>query len=401
MAGALPRRAGKRACPALRPEGRRPALAQLGRDRPGTRRVARPRRWRGSGSAVGPELAGRAGPAQGLDPGPLRARRPPPGAAELGGCPPRGGDLRGRRQLGAAARRLRPRAGHGPVRPSGAGPHPRGRRPGRAAAPEPGARCPTSPRREPGEARSSAISRSPTWPPPRGSYGTLVQRPRLHRAAVGRGRRVCGPAESTWPADAWRSSRPPPRSAARSSSAPRRPTSAARCPSRGSSPSRSPPLVAGKASRRSRLHLSGRACPAQHQLPPPGLRPGRRQAGLPGLTPHELRHTAASLAVAAGANIKAVQQMLGHASAAMTLDVYAGLFADDLDAVAERLDQAVMRRGPAANADYLRTDGPETPARPLSRDRERGRDLRLMREPPIGVEPMTYALRVRRSSRLS
>ena len=52
--------------------------------------------------------------------------------------------------------------------------------------------------------------------------------------------------------------------------------------------------------------------------------PAARRAGVPGLTPHELRHTAASLAVAAGANIKAVQQMLGHASAAMTLDVYAG-----------------------------------------------------------------------------
>ena len=31
--------------------------------------------------------------------------------------------------------------------------------------------------------------------------------------------------------------------------------------------------------------------------------------------------------------------MLGHASAAMTLDVYSGLFDDDLDGVAERLDQ--------------------------------------------------------------
>jgi integrase len=30
--------------------------------------------------------------------------------------------------------------------------------------------------------------------------------------------------------------------------------------------------------------------------------------------------------------------MLGHASASMTLDVYAGLFADDLDDVAARLD---------------------------------------------------------------
>lgn len=61
-------------------------------------------------------------------------------------------------------------------------------------------------------------------------------------------------------------------------------------------------------------------------------------AGLKGLTPHELRHTAASLAVASGANVKAVQRMLGHASAAMTLDVYSGLFDDDLDAVAERMD---------------------------------------------------------------
>jgi hypothetical protein len=39
-----------------------------------------------------------------------------------------------------------------------------------------------------------------------------------------------------------------------------------------------------------------------------------------------------------GANVKAVQRMLGHASAAMTLDVNAGLFGDDLDAVAEALD---------------------------------------------------------------
>jgi hypothetical protein len=38
--------------------------------------------------------------------------------------------------------------------------------------------------------------------------------------------------------------------------------------------------------------------------------------------------------------VKAVQRMLGHASAAMTLDVCADLFDDDLDAVATALDQA-------------------------------------------------------------
>ncbi|MBI5160744.1 MAG: site-specific integrase [Micrococcales bacterium] len=58
----------------------------------------------------------------------------------------------------------------------------------------------------------------------------------------------------------------------------------------------------------------------------------------PDITPHDLRHTAASLAVSAGANVKAVQRMLGHASAAMTLDVYADLFDDDLDSVATALD---------------------------------------------------------------
>jgi integrase len=62
------------------------------------------------------------------------------------------------------------------------------------------------------------------------------------------------------------------------------------------------------------------------------------QAGAAGLTPHELRHTAASLAVSAGANVKAAQRIPGHASAALTLDRYADLFDDDLDAVAERLD---------------------------------------------------------------
>ena len=61
------------------------------------------------------------------------------------------------------------------------------------------------------------------------------------------------------------------------------------------------------------------------------------------MTPHDLRHTAASLAVSAGANVKAVQRMLGHASAAMTLDLYAELFDDDLEAVATALDAARAR----------------------------------------------------------
>lgn len=45
--------------------------------------------------------------------------------------------------------------------------------------------------------------------------------------------------------------------------------------------------------------------------------------------------------MSAGANVKAVQRMLGQSSAAMTLDVYADLFDDDLEAVAIALDHAV------------------------------------------------------------
>lgn len=63
-----------------------------------------------------------------------------------------------------------------------------------------------------------------------------------------------------------------------------------------------------------------------------------KTAGLPEeFQVKELRHTAASLAVSSGANVKAVQRMLGHASAALSLDIYADLFTDDLDAVADRM----------------------------------------------------------------
>ncbi|MGB3476412.1 MAG: tyrosine-type recombinase/integrase [Mycobacterium sp.] len=61
-------------------------------------------------------------------------------------------------------------------------------------------------------------------------------------------------------------------------------------------------------------------------------------AMFPRVTPHDLRHTAASLAVSAGANVKAVQKMLGHKSAMMTLDTYADLFDKDAEAVADAHD---------------------------------------------------------------
>lgn len=58
------------------------------------------------------------------------------------------------------------------------------------------------------------------------------------------------------------------------------------------------------------------------------------------LTLHDLRHTAASLAVAGGASVKAVQRLLGHESAVLTLNTYAGLFDTDLDALGDALSGA-------------------------------------------------------------
>ena len=63
----------------------------------------------------------------------------------------------------------------------------------------------------------------------------------------------------------------------------------------------------------------------------------------PTVSVHDLRHTAASLAISAGTNPKAVQKMMGHASAAMTLDTYADLFPDDLERVATALDEAARQ----------------------------------------------------------
>lgn len=66
-----------------------------------------------------------------------------------------------------------------------------------------------------------------------------------------------------------------------------------------------------------------------------------RDSGVPTLTCHDLRHTAASIAISSGANVKAVQRMLGHKNAAMTLDTYADLFDTDLDDVATSISNRI------------------------------------------------------------
>ena len=71
--------------------------------------------------------------------------------------------------------------------------------------------------------------------------------------------------------------------------------------------------------------------------------PATKAAGLGHLRPHDLRHTAVALWIAAGAHPKEVAVRAGHTSVSFTLDRYGHLFPgseevlnDSLDALAQR-----------------------------------------------------------------
>jgi integrase len=86
--------------------------------------------------------------------------------------------------------------------------------------------------------------------------------------------------------------------------------------------------------------------------------PALRAAGLDeNLRIHDLRATAASLMVSSGASIKAIQRALGHASAKVTLDTYAGLFTDDLEALAERMHERLVLVASEETASETETTG--------------------------------------------
>ena len=71
-----------------------------------------------------------------------------------------------------------------------------------------------------------------------------------------------------------------------------------------------------------------------------------KRAGAQAITPHDLRHTCASLAISAGVNVLALQRMLGYKSAKVTLDTYSDLFDTDPDAVAVALDKVRAAANP-------------------------------------------------------
>lgn len=63
------------------------------------------------------------------------------------------------------------------------------------------------------------------------------------------------------------------------------------------------------------------------------------RAGLPPLRPHDLRHTAASLLLDDGANLKAVQELLGHSTIRETADIYGHLSHTGHADLAARMDR--------------------------------------------------------------
>jgi len=66
-----------------------------------------------------------------------------------------------------------------------------------------------------------------------------------------------------------------------------------------------------------------------------------RSAKVPKIGMHVLRHSAAAAMIRAGASPKTLQTILGHQSAGFTLSVYGHVFDEDMDALAERLEEIV------------------------------------------------------------
>ena len=82
--------------------------------------------------------------------------------------------------------------------------------------------------------------------------------------------------------------------------------------------------------------------------------PALRVAGLKGLRVHDLRHTAVSLAIRAGAGPREAMDFAGHSSIAVTMNVYGHLFPGQGLALADRLDDLAKTWRVAEQADAVR-----------------------------------------------
>ena len=73
--------------------------------------------------------------------------------------------------------------------------------------------------------------------------------------------------------------------------------------------------------------------------------PALKDAGLPRVRFHDLRHSYASIMIEQGENIKYIQSQLGHSSPTVTLNVYAHLMKPANQEAACRLERAIFGDG--------------------------------------------------------
>jgi integrase len=69
------------------------------------------------------------------------------------------------------------------------------------------------------------------------------------------------------------------------------------------------------------------------------------QAGLPPVRLHDLRHGAATLALAAGVDLRTVQDQLGHSSIVLTADTYISVLPEVARTAAEKVAALILRAG--------------------------------------------------------
>jgi integrase len=73
----------------------------------------------------------------------------------------------------------------------------------------------------------------------------------------------------------------------------------------------------------------------------PALRAALSRAGLPAIRCHDLRHTAATLQLAAGVPLAVISRTLGHSTIAVTADIYAAVTPDLRREAADAMDRAL------------------------------------------------------------
>lgn len=78
-----------------------------------------------------------------------------------------------------------------------------------------------------------------------------------------------------------------------------------------------------------------------------------KEAKLPDIRFHDLRHTAATLMLQQGIHPKVVQERLGHADISLTLNTYSHVLLDIQEEAAEKFDLLLVPHEPIVNAEHL------------------------------------------------